>query len=212
MRLGQYDGGMNGAGKGRQEGDGEHPSLPTSGLPVSGGFTGGGALLQPEPRPWKPFAAAGVLVLVVVAGLLLMGRNGRDAGSSVANPGGAGLAQPAAYAGFLPISDLQMSDSSNLSGGKETYLDGVVRNTGSSVVGTITVQIAFKDVTGMLAGKETLPLTLIRFREPYVDTEPVSAEPIRPGESRPFRLIFDAAPQTWDGAYPEVRVIAVGTR
>ena len=176
-------------------------------------FTGGGALREPEPRPWKPFAAAGAVVLLVLGGLLLAGRGRHGASTLEAmNPGGAGLAAPAAYAASLPISGLQMSDSSNLSGGKELYLDGTVRNTGSQVVHAITVQIGFRDVAGTLAAKETLPLNLIRFREPYVDTEPVSAEPIHPGQSRSFRLIFDATPASWDGVYPEVRVIAVGTR
>ncbi len=170
-------------------------------------FTGG-ALGRPEPRSWKPVAIASAAVLLLLGFLLLLGKRSHDA----ANPGGAGLAAPAAYAASLPITDVQMSDSSNLSGGKETYLDGSIRNTGSKTVRAVTVQLAFKDVTGMLAGKDTLPLTLIRFREPYVDTEPVSAEPLKPGDARSFRLIFDAAPGSWDGAYPEVRVIAVDAR
>ncbi len=180
--------------------------------PSSGGngpvFTGGGALTKPEARSWKPFAIAGAAVLLVLVVLLLVGRRKEAA----ANPGGAALAPPAAYAASLPITGVQMSDSSNLSGGKETYLDGMIRNAGPSTIQAITVQLGFKDATGMLAGKETLPLNLIRFREPYVDTEPVGAEPIKPGETRSFRLIFDAAPQSWDGAYPEVRVIAVTLR
>ena len=188
---------MSAAGSDRQREDNEREPL----------FTGG-ALLQPEPRPWKPFAIAGAVLLMILAGLLLAGQRRHEP----PNPGGAGLAAPADYAASLPISGLEMSDSSNLSGGKEMYLDGTVRNTGKRVVRAITVQIGFKDVVGTLAAKETLPLNLIRFREPYVDTEPVSAEPIQPGESRSFRLIFDATPQSWDGAYPEVRVIAVGAQ
>ncbi len=171
-------------------------------------YTGGSALREPEPRNWKPFAIAAAVVLAAVLALLLVGQRSRRA----ANPGGAGLAAPSAYAASLPITQVQMSDSTNLSGGKETYLDGVVTNRGSKTVRAITVQVAFKDYTGMLAEKETLPLNLIRFMEPYVDTEPVSAEPIQPGQARTFRLIFDAVPQSWDGAYPEVRVISVATR
>ena len=194
---------MSGEGK-----DGQREINQREPFATGSGFTGGGALAQLEARPWKPFAAAGAIFLLIAAGLLLLGRSSREA----SNPGGAGLAQSAAYAASLPISGLQMSDSSNLSGGKEFYLDGVVRNTGGRVVRAITVQIAFKDIAGTLAAKETLPLNLVRFREPYVDTEPVSAEPIHPGESRSFRLIFDATPQSWDGAYPEVRVIQVDAR
>ncbi len=171
-------------------------------------YTGGGALQTPEPRNWKPFAIAGAAVLLLLSVLLAIGHRSREA----ANPGGAGLAPPAPYAASLPISQVQMSDSTNLSGGKETYLDGVVTNRGKQTVTAVTVQVAFKDFTGLLASKETLPLNLIRFREPYVDTQPVRAAPIKPGEAREFRLIFDAVPQTWDGAYPEVRVIAVETR
>ena len=36
-----------------------------------------------------------------------------------------------------------------------------------------------------------MPLNLIRTHQPYIDTEPVSAAPIAPGETREFRLIFD---------------------
>ncbi len=161
-----------------------------------------------EPRDWKPVAIAVGVVAIVLLVLLLVGRRTKDQ----ANPGGAGLAPPAAYAALLPITDVQMSDSANLSGGKMTYLDGTISNHGSQTVRAVTVQVAFKDFTGMLAAKNTLPLNLIRFREPYVDTEPVGAEPIKPGQSRPFRLIFDTVPQSWDGAYPEVRVITVEAR
>ncbi len=171
-------------------------------------FSGGGGLTTREPRAWKPFAIAGSAVLVLVLALLLVGRREREQ----ANPGGAGLAPAAAYAASLPITGVQMSDSANLSGGKETYLDGTVTNRGRQTVTAVTVQVAFKDFTGILAGKETLPLNLIHFREPYVDTEPVKADPIKPGDSRGFRLIFDAVPGSWNGEYPQVRVIAVTAR
>ncbi len=169
-------------------------------------FTGGAAR-EPEARAWKPFAAAGAAMLILLGVLLALGHRKQEA-----DPGGAGLLSPAPYAASLPITDVRMSDSSNLSGGKETYLDGTIRNTGPATVRAITVQLGFKGEDGLPAGKETLPLTLIRFREPYVDTEPVSAEPLKPGDARPFRLIFDAAPQSWNGAYPEVRVVRVETR
>jgi hypothetical protein len=32
---------------------------------------------------------------------------------------------------------------------------------------------------------------LIRARDPYVDVEPVSASPLKPGGEQDFRLIFD---------------------
>ena len=56
----------------------------------------------------------------------------------------------------------------------------------------ITVQVAFRNDLKEIAQKETLPLSLIRTREPYVDTQPVSASPLKPGGEREFRLIFDS--------------------
>jgi hypothetical protein len=40
----------------------------------------------------------------------------------------------------------------------------------------------------------------------------VSAAPIRPGETREFRLIFDNIPQDWNQNYPEIRIITVTGR
>ena len=63
-----------------------------------------------------------------------------------------------------------------------------------------------------VAQNETQPLTFIRTREPYIDTEPVSAAPLKPSVSQDFRLIFDHVSPEWDGAYPEVRILRVQTR
>ena len=170
------------------------------------GFTGG-AMPEGEPRSWKPFVIAGVVVLVIVGILLAAGHHGQ---TSSARLGTLAAADP--YAASLPISDIQMSDSSGMSGDKQTYLDGSVTNRGAKTVTGITVQVAFKDYDGKSAGVDTLPLTLIRFRKPYIDTVPVSMAPIQPGQSRSFRLIFDSIPENWGGAYPEVREISVDTR
>ncbi len=117
-----------------------------------------------------------------------------------------------AYAANLPITGLAMSESANLAGGKVTYLDGHIANTGGRTVTGVTVQVLFRSFAHEVAQNETQPLKLIRVRDPYVDVEPVSAAPLAPGDSHDFRLIFDAVSPDWDGAYPEVRVIHVETR
>jgi hypothetical protein len=105
-----------------------------------------------------------------------------------------------------------MSESANYAGGKLTYLDGVVSNQGGGTVTAITVQVLFRNVAGEVAQNETLPLKLIRVREPYVDLQPVSAAPLKPGDEREFRLIFDAVSADWNGAYPQLRVLRVVTK
>ena len=94
-------------------------------------------------------------------------------------------------------------------GSQVTYIDGQVSNQGGKTVTGITVQVAFRDIGNQLVQKKAMPLDLIRMRQPYVDTQPVSAWPIRPGETREFRLIFDHVAQDWNQSYPEIQVIEV---
>jgi hypothetical protein len=162
---------------------------------------------QPQERNWLPIILAAAVVIVVAAVVVLMLEHGKP--KATVTPISAA---PDAYAASLPISGLAMSESSNLAGGKVTYLDGHIANTGTRTVTGITVQVLFRTFAHEVAQNETDPLQLIRTRQPYVDLEPVSAEPLAPGEARDFRLIFDKVNPDWDGAYPEIRVLHVDTK
>jgi hypothetical protein len=74
------------------------------------------------------------------------------------------------------------------------------------------VQVLFQNEEQMPPQVETVPLTLIRTREPYVDTEPVRVEPLKSGDEREFRLIFESIPANWNMQMPEIRVIKVEKR
>ncbi|MGI4827973.1 MAG: DUF2393 family protein [Janthinobacterium lividum] len=115
----------------------------------------------------------------------------------------------AAYAGNLPLTNLVMSESTSFSGGKETYVDGHIANTGTKTVSGVTVQVLFAPDGGGSPQLETVPVNLIRMRQPYIDTEPVSAAPLAPGASADFRLIFDDVRPEWDQQPPTIRVIGV---
>lgn len=158
-----------------------------------------------EPTAWLPWAVAGVAIAIGV--VLLIAFGGHRTSAPIGT--GPGLAPPDPYAASLVIGDLKMSEASNFAGGKVTYLDGKVTNQGDRTLTAITVQVAFRNDLKEIAQKETLPLSLIRTREPYVDTQPVSASPLKPGEEREFRLIFDTVAPDWNQQYPEVRVIQV---
>ena len=154
--------------------------------------------------PMSAWLVAGGVVLVLLGALIFAGRKKPDAMK--------GLQQPAAYAASLPLSKLAMSESTSLSGGKSTFIDGVIGNSGSSVVSGVTVQVLFKNEEQMPPQVETLPLMLIRTREPYVDTQTVGSSPIKPGEEREFRLIFESIPANWNMQMPEIRVVRVDTK
>jgi hypothetical protein len=153
-----------------------------------------------EPMSWTPWIIAAAVVILVAVILLISTHHRKSAAIN-------SLLAPAPYAGSLAISNIQMSESTSLSGGKVTYIDGHIKNTGPSTLTSATVQTVFANDEALPPQIETLPLTLIRTHEPYVDTQPVSTAPIAPGEDREFRLIFEAINSNWNGQIPVVRII-----
>ncbi|UWZ82542.1 DUF2393 domain-containing protein [Occallatibacter riparius] len=157
-------------------------------------------------RNWMPIIiAAGVVVLVVGIVIFVTSRNHNSQVAPVT-----AAADP--YAASLPVTNVQMSESANLAGGKVTYLDGHIANKGSKTVSGIMAQVLFRNYAHEVAQNESQPMMLIRTREPYIDTQPVSAAPLKPGDERDFRLSFDTVTPNWDGAYPEIRILRVQTQ
>jgi hypothetical protein len=162
---------------------------------------------RPERSGFPPaiWGAAALIVIFIIGALILVGRH-----QAAPPPNRLLPADP--YAASLPVSHLAMSESESVSGVKVTYLDGRIQNTGSKTVTSVTAQVVFANDENMPAQIETVPLTLIRTHEPYVDTQPVSANPLHPGDDREFRLIFESIPENWNTQMPLVRIIQVGTR
>jgi hypothetical protein len=161
-----------------------------------------------EATSWVPWIiAAGVVILGLVILIVVGDRVNPDA-----RPTGTAMAPADPYAPSLSITGLQMSEATSFSGAKVTYIDGQITNSGNRTLTAITVQVGFRSDVGQFAQREALPLSLIRTRQPYVDTQTVSAAPIEPGQRRDFRLIFDAVPPDWNLQFPEIRVISVRSK
>lgn len=116
------------------------------------------------------------------------------------------------YAPSVPITNVVMSESSNLAGGKVTYIDGHITNTGTKTVSGVSAQVLFRNAANEVAQNETQSLKWIRTRDPYVDLEAASAAPLKPGESQDFRMIFDTVTPDWNGVYPEIRIVRIDAR
>lgn len=161
----------------------------------------------PRERNWLPLAIAAVVVIVVAGFAIFFLQHGKK--GPVVTPVTASLD---GYAASLPISRLAMSESANLAGGKQTYIDGHIANTGGRTISAVTVQILFRNVAHEVVQNDTQSLKLIRTRDPYVDVEPVAAAPLKPGDDKEFRLTFDGISQDWDGAFPELRIVRVESK
>lgn len=171
--------------------------------------TGGDTLFSSkaarDEMPVNAWAIAGLVVLVLVGTWMFLSHH------KPASPGNSVLPLDA-YAGNLPLSQLAMSESTSLSGGKSTYIDGHIRNTGSATLTGVTVQVFFRNDEAMPPQVETASLSLIRTHEPYIDTEPVSAAPLKPGDDKEFRLIFETLPQNWNTQMPDIHVVQITTK
>lgn len=146
------------------------------------------------------------LVVFLSAGFIVLHNR------SHATPDTKTLRPLAPEAGDLALSGIIMSESTSLSGGKSTYIDGHVRNVGVHTINNVTVQVLFGSFDASQPPQlETTPLTLIRTHDPYIDTEPMMASPLAPGQEREFRLIFEDVSPNWDQQVPTIHVVQVQT-
>lgn len=162
---------------------------------------------EPEPRV-RPRPTAIVVAVVLLAVSLLYVLKARH---TTPPPAVHETAASVAYAPNLLLSDLQMSESTSFSGGKETFVDGRITNKGQGTVTGATVRVSFPS-DGGTPQLETVPVTLIRTREPYIDVQPLSAAALAPGAAAEFRLTFDDIRPDWNQQVPVVQVIGVTLR
>ncbi|SEC39059.1 DUF2393 family protein [Terriglobus roseus] len=159
--------------------------------------------LTPEPertvstQTWI-IAAVAVLLIVAVAIVATLRRTPVNSGAPL---------QPDVYAASLPITGITMSEATNGAGGKATYVDGTVTNTGTKTLTDAQVQVTFATSDGSAPHLETVPVALVRTRIPYVDLQSISVDPIKPGDHRDFRLIFESVPANWNVQPPSILIV-----
>ncbi len=148
-------------------------------------------------------AAGAVLLVLILVGVATLRH-------TPSNP--TAVLPPDAYAASLPVDGVTLSEATNGTGGKVTYVDGSLHNNGGKTVTGATVQVTFVSEDGTAPRRQTVPLTLIRTRQPYVDLESIDAEPIAPGQSREFRLIFETVPPGWNTQPPQISLVHADLR
>jgi hypothetical protein len=116
------------------------------------------------------------------------------------------------YAKYLVLGNLQVSQGSNFAGDQLTYVDGTIENRGPRTVTSVILQTLFANDSGDAPQMLQTPISLVRSRDPYVDTVPISAAPLAPGKSQDFRLVFDNVSPMWNQQPPQLHVLQVGTR
>lgn len=162
-----------------------------------------GGLMQVSPPAEKQTVSRSIFIGVVVflavaGGIALMLRSERKV-----------PAAPPAYVANLKLTDLKLSAAENFVGASVIYLDGSVTNTGEQNVIHAVVRVVFKDGLGQTAQKEEVGLRVLQTGGPYPDAVDLSASPLGPGQTKPFRLTFEGISQQWNRAYPEIVFVDV---
>jgi hypothetical protein len=161
--------------------------------------------VEREGRNWLPLGIAAAMVIAVMVAAFVITAKSKPADVPVGAP-----LDP--YAAHLAITNVNMSEATNTVGGKLTYIEGHMANQGSATVTGVSMQVVFKNYAGKVAQNQTIPVSVIGMREPYVDIVPLSKSPLAPGGEHDFRLIFDSVSPDWAGALPELRVVGVQTK
>jgi hypothetical protein len=159
--------------------------------------------LQPEERESHliPILIGIAVVLAVVGLIAYLGREKPHTQSSL-HP----------YAANIKLTDLKMSAAENFVGASVTYLDGSVTNTGDKTVTRAVVHIVFNDAVGQTAQIEDQPIRVVTAVGPYSDAVDLSAAPLAPGQSKPFRITLEHVSSAWNRDYPAMQVTDVAVK
>lgn len=157
------------------------------------------AAAQKGGRNWTPMIVGAVMVIIAVALIVIFTRNQATAG------------HPNPYIARLEVSNLHMATAQNFAGGSVTYIDGTLANKGDKTLTAVRVQVAFKNSLGELVDNPTLPVMVVQPDTPIVDYGPMDRAPLRPGQSRDFRLTLEHVSADWNGQIPQVIVVGVRT-
>jgi hypothetical protein len=102
-----------------------------------------------------------------------------------------------AYVSSLVLSDVSMKAAENFMRQKVVDIEGRITNNGPRPVESVDVYCLFRGVDGH---------EIYRERVPIVRPKPA---PLKPKETRPFRLAFDQLPDGWNRAMPTLVVAQI---
>jgi hypothetical protein len=152
--------------------------------------------VEKESRNWTPLIGGFVLMLVVVAAIVILGRTKKEE-IKTADP----------YSPNLAIQDATLSQADNFIGATVTYIDLTVQNTGPRTVVGGSVYAVFRDTLGQVVQTETLPLRVL---VPHAlggeerEAADLSVAPLAPGQTRTLRLTVEHISSQWNQSRPDL--------
>jgi len=154
--------------------------------------------LDQEKRNWGPLIVGAVVVAVVVAALVILGRNPAPKAP-----------QEDPYAAKLQVSEAQLEGLENFVGGTVNNLDFKLTNTGDRTLTGAQVQLNFKNQLGEITQTETVPVRAVQPNQlgGYPDQVDLSKSPIAPGQTKQIRITLEHIAVDWDRNVPEMKFV-----
>lgn len=153
---------------------------------------------MPSPGPGKlkvsyiPIGIGAVVLLLLIAAAVYLSHSQKEA-----QPEAEASAEAKAYVKNLDLSDVRMQAAENFMQQRVVEVDGNISNKGNRALNQVDVYCLFYSPSGQLVHRERV--SIVRAK----------GKPLYPGETRPFRLPFDALPQNWNQAMPNLVVAGI---
>ena len=101
------------------------------------------------------------------------------------------------HAGYLGLSDVNMSAKQNFAGQMLVEVTGKITNTGNRMLKQIDLNCVFRDPSGRVVLRDRVSIVKERLGG------------LKPGETKDFRLPFDTIPESWNQVLPELVIAQI---
>ncbi|HEX4169386.1 MAG TPA: hypothetical protein VHZ55_28325 [Bryobacteraceae bacterium] len=147
-----------------------------------------------QTRPLLPFAIGSAAVLLAIAGLLFFSRPAKQAAGQVRETANS---DAKAYLPHLALSNVKMQASENFMRQQVIEITGRIQDAGPRPLQTVDVFCLFYGLDGREIHRERLPIVNAK------------SNPLKPGETRSFRLPFDSLPDGWNQSLPKMVIAQI---
>ncbi|MGE5111749.1 MAG: hypothetical protein ACM3JB_12885 [Acidobacteriaceae bacterium] len=178
-----------------------NPRIPDSGGPINRP-TGG-------MRPEKPKSGVSGTAWALIVGALLLAAiiyfMPRSPKAGVSNKPGAEVPQQPTN-GQVQLEGLKIVSSPTSS---SLNLQGLMSNHGQQVINGLNMDVIFHGDNGAVVHSERVKVVGLQPQESHFNEVDLTQDPLRPGDTRPFRITVDRVPQGWNHQMPEVKIALV---
>ncbi|MGD0201398.1 MAG: FxLYD domain-containing protein [Bryobacteraceae bacterium] len=143
--------------------------------------------------PIALFITAGLAAAGILAGWLVLRGGPRKSPTPVLTE----EARAYVRAERLQLSDVSMIATDNFARQTLVEITGKITNTGNRRVKVVEIKCVFYDPFGRVVLRERVPIVSARMGG------------LKPGETKSFRLPFDAIPESWNQTLPELVVAQI---